>query len=174
MQLPTDLSLLTPARLWSALDADTRALAAQSLYARGLDGGAGRRAADRAIAAALRFREVAVARLPLARRVSYLAKVVQPDENLSYSLLMALHLGERKQLLATFLDALGIPQADGLIDEKHELVKPAADTLATAVATAYERFPPDQVTLYLGSLLAMDPDVWGDLASLIRRPAVEA
>jgi hypothetical protein len=173
MHLPQDLPLdkLTPARLWSGLDPDTRTLAARSIYAHVWDGGDARREADEAIAATLRFRPVTVRRLPLDKRVGYLARAVRPDENLASALLMALHLAERRELLSAFLDELGIPHAEGLIKEGHELAAPAPDGLDRAVARLRERFGEDDVELYLASLLAMDPGTWGGLAAHLRRPA---
>jgi hypothetical protein len=172
MQLLPNVSLeeLTPARLWSELDAETRAAAARCLYARPRDDGHSRDRADLAIAAALRFREVAVRRLPVERRVAYLTRAVRPDDSLAYALLMALHLESRQELLQTFLDELGIPQQHGLIDETHELKAPGPERLAQAVDKLYASFPAEQVTLYLTSLVAMDRTTWNGLAPQIRRP----
>jgi hypothetical protein len=157
------------ASLWSDLDPTTREAAARCIYSKQWDDAGARRAANRAIAATLRFREVAVQQLPVERRVAFLARRVVADDTLAYSLLMALHLGERREMLAAFLDALEIPQRDGLIDDGYELHPVADAALRTAVDGLYARFPEANVTLYLCCLQAMDPEIWGGLDTLIRR-----
>jgi len=160
---------LGPARLWSALDEATRREAAHSLYRGQWDDPAGRQQADSAIAAAVRFRTVAVRKLPLEKRVDYLLRVVRPDDALATSLLTALHLDRRKPLLESFLNRLGIPQDGGMIDPEYDLAPPAPDRLADAVAGLREEFPGPEADLYLTTLLVLEPDTWGGLADLLRR-----
>jgi hypothetical protein len=162
-----DLERLTPAELWSQLDPTTRTMAAHAMYGPWEDRSL-RQDADNAIAATLRFREVAVKKLPIEKRADYLTRVVRPNDDLASSLLTALHLTRRNAMLAAFLDSLGIPQKDGLIEHGHDLEPPAPDALARAVAALYESHPPDEVDLYLASLLAMDRTSWGGLAEVLR------
>lgn len=171
MPLPRDLPLrgLSPAKLWSALDDTTRHDAALSLYRGERDDPAGRQEADRAIAAAVRFRPVAVKKLPLGKRIDYLLRAVRPDDSLATSLLLALHLDRRKPLLQFFLDRLGIPQEEGMIDPEYEVERPEPVRLVDAVAALRTRFPEPDVELYLASLLAMEPDTWSGLVELLGR-----
>lgn len=167
MHLLHDLPLdeLTPTRLWLKLDRPTRTLAARALF----DGDRPTRdQANHAIAVALKFRDAGVRKLSVDRRVDYLARVVRPDDALASSLLMALHLGCRQELLRGFLDELQIPNQDGLIAEDYELSPVAVDTLEPAVGRLKERFDGAEVEVYLASLLALDPDVWGGLAEFVR------
>jgi hypothetical protein len=168
MPSPLDLPLeeLSPAGLWSALDEVTRRDAALSLYRGEWNDPAGRQEADAAIAAAVRFRPLAVRKLPLEKRIGYLLKVVRPDDSLATSLLLALHLDRRRPLLKCFLDRLGIPQEDGMIDPDHEVDPPGVERLREAVASLRDGFPDPEVDLYLASLLAMEPDTWGGLTEL--------
>jgi len=161
----SDLSLddLSPATLWPQLDRETQQLAAEALY---LDTVA-RREADQAIAAAIRFRDAAVRRLPAAERVRYLLKAVRPDDSLASALLLAMHLEHRRPLLSAFLDKLGIPQDDGVIDADFDLEPPAVEQLSSATRELRENFPHDDVQLYMASLIALDPDAWGGLTELL-------
>ena len=109
-----------------------------------------------------------VRKLSVGKRVDYLARVVRPEHELASSLLMALHLGRRQALLRSFLDFLEIPNEDGLIDADHELGPIGAAALAPAVTGLREQFDAEEVELYLASLLALDPDVWGALALLLQ------
>jgi hypothetical protein len=154
---------LTPARLWSAMDPETRLAAAQSMY----DDKDGRREADAAVAATLRFRDVAVKSMPVERRVDYLLRAVRPDDGLASSLLIALHLRRRTALLTTFLDALEVPNAAGVIDPDFDMPTLDVERLGGPVATLFEHFAAEDVELYLACLLAMDPDVWSGLAGIL-------
>ena len=108
---------LTPSHLWAELDPETRKLAAQSVYSDAWEEQSARTEANHAIASALRYREQAVRRLPLEKRVDYLVRAVRPDDSLARSLLLALHLTQRTELLEAFLDSLGVPQSGGVIDD---------------------------------------------------------
>jgi len=163
-----DLDALTPARLWAAMDASARLAAAQALYDPAWEDESGRTQANVAIAAALRFRESSVRQLPLARRAEYLARIPRPGDGLVTALLTALHLGRRTALLREFLDTLGIPHRDGMIDDGQALAPPAPERLAAAVAALAGRFDPDEIELYLTTLLAFDADTWGALAGMLR------
>lgn len=172
MTLLEDLSLdeLTPVRLWSALDQPTRVQAAEALF----EGDPSLRGqAHQAIAAALRFRVAGVRKLSVGKRVDYLSRVVRPEHELASSLLMALHLGRRQDLLRSFLDQLQIPNEDGLIDGEHELGAVDAEALAPAVEALRARFDVTEVDLYMTSLLALDPDVWGALGPLLQAEAAD-
>lgn len=163
------LHKLTPARLWVEMDQETRRLAARLIYRPDWDDTGARAEADAAIAAALRFRQQAVRRLPVDKRVDYLTRAVRPGETLAAALLRALHLGERSAMLAAFLDSLGIPQKDGVIEgDDDDLLPPEAEALTRAVATLRESYPDDDVDLYVASLLAMEPDFWEGLSGLVQ------
>lgn len=152
---------LIPARIWAELDAESRRLAAVALYRGERADGASRREADRAIAAAMRFRESAVQKLSADRRVSYLLQAVRPDDSLASSLLLALHLEHRRDLLQAFLNDLGIANDRGMIEGEFE--PPPAERLAPAIEAARDRFPAADVELYLACLLALDADHWSGL-----------
>ena len=161
---------LSPLRLWSALDPETRLLAARSLYAHDWGQSPTKREADLTIAATMRFRDAMVRQLPVDKRAAYLAKIGTPSENLASSLLLALHLEQRRPILGAFLDALGVPHRDGLIAEDHELKAPDAKTLEAAVKKIGASFDAAEVDLYLATLLALDPDTWGGLTELVGAP----
>ena len=160
-----DLDELSPTGLWSQLDAATREQAVRSAYNDGTQGS--KVEADMAIAGALRFRPNTVRQLPLERRVAYVLKNVHFDDSLATTMLLALHLDRRSELLETFLDELGIPQSGGLIDDGYDLEPPQSEALGRASASTYERFDADEVDLYLAALLALDPVTWDALRGVI-------
>jgi len=171
MQLLENLALetITPSRLWPELDSETRTLAARTVLDPASGDPAARAEALAAIASTLRFRTAAVQRLPSSKRIEYLVRAVRPNDSLATSLLLALHLSHRTELLSTFLEALDIPQKDGLIESDHELVSIEPDRLGAAVNRLRDGFPEDHVAVYLASLIAMDPEVWGGLSEVVRQ-----
>jgi hypothetical protein len=158
---------LTPSRLWRSLPAEERMLAARAFFAHAWGDASARREGELAIARALRFREEAVRKLPPDKRAGYLARAVQPADSLAGSLLLALHLEERRSLLAAFLDALAIPHENGMIAEDHDLQPPGKDALARAAEALDARFPAREVDVYLASLLALDHGSWDGLGDVL-------
>lgn len=159
-----DLDGLTPSALWSALPAPTREEAARCCYRD--EAKSSRHEVDAAVAAAIRFRPTAVRQLPVERRIGYLLKAVHPDDGLAMTLLIALHLHGRGEMLGAFLDSLEIPHEGGVIDEDHELRPPEDGRLRSAVDALLERYPSEDVQVYLASLCAMDPETWGGIPRL--------
>jgi len=158
----------TPSRVWASLDSETRREAGQALYRGARSSPLSKREADLAIAAAIRFRESAVRQLPTDRRIAYLVTAVRPDDSLASTLLIALHLERRAEILETLLGALGVPNEGGLIDDGHDLQTPTPAQLVPAVEALYERFAAEQVDLYLSTLLALDDETWGALRQVLR------
>jgi len=159
---------LTPARLWTELDPETRELAARTVYSDALDDDTSRLEADTAIATALRFRPVAVRKLPFEKRVGYLLRAVRVDDSLASTLLLALHLGRRRPMLATFLDQLGIRHEEGVIQDD-EFEPPAEEKLAAAVRAVYASFPETEADVYFATLIAMEPEAWDGLIEVLER-----
>ncbi len=158
---------LTPARLWSHLPAEVRALAASAVYSRETADATARHQADASVARALRFRDDAVRRLPADKRADYLLRAVRPDDTLASALLRALHLGRRRPMLTAFLDAVRIPHEDGIISRDHRLVPPPRDVIEKAAALLFEEFPAEDVEIYLATLLSLDPEIWGGVLAVL-------
>jgi len=159
---------LTPTRLWLRLDADTRLLAATALYEHDWEDDPVPTEADLQIAQALKFRPQAIRKLPKADRIKYLAKAVRPDRSLVSSLLLALHLEKRKDVMSTFLDALEVTHEDGLIDEDFEFPEFETEKLSGGVDALLAKHPVEQVDLYLVTLYMMDPKTWQGLIEAMR------
>ena len=160
-----DLDSLTPVSLWTSLDETTRESAVRAAYKGGTQ--SSKLEADMAIARSLRFRPAAVKQLPLERRVGYVMKNVPMDDGLASTLLMALHLGDRSEILEAFLDLLGIPHDDGLIDEEYDLEPPANDALERVTGQLYDTFEAPHVDLYLAALVALDPETWEGVRAVL-------
>ena len=67
-------------------------------------------------------------------------------------------------MMGAFLDALGIAHEEGVIQEDD--VKPDPERLPAAVEAIARAFPPDDVHLYLQTLVCQDPETWGRLSDI--------
>lgn len=154
----------TAARVWKRLTREERVAAATHFWREPPETAAGS-----ALAAIVRARhmrpQVARSLSPLERAES-LASVLDPGEVVASSLLVALHLGDRRPLLATFLDALGLPHEDGILKDE-DATPPLAEEAARKGARALlAAFPRHQVETYLNTLWLQDPDRWSVLEKI--------
>jgi hypothetical protein len=153
----------TAVRLWKHLTPDERLAASTAFWneppQEALAGALG------AIIQARRLRPQVARTLPAAERARILASLLDPGETVAASLLVALHLGERRKLLARFLDQLGLPHEDGVLkDDETQEPPPISEDAARAGAAALRAaFPEHQVQVYFNTLWLQDPRRWAAL-----------
>jgi hypothetical protein len=155
---------LSAQRLWKRLSGADRLAAANHLFAEPApEAVAG---AFGVIARARRMRPQAVRAMTPEAQAKAVASILDPGEALSASLLVALHLGERRSLLKAFLDAMHLPHEDGILkDDAEKEPLPTADAVRAGVQ-ALAAFPKDQVVMYLNVLFLQDPGRWTALAEV--------
>lgn len=154
----------TAGRIWKRLAREDKKLAATAflqepppdLYASALA----------AIIRARKLRPQVARAMSSEEQAQALSSVLDPGEGLASSLLIALHLGARRALLAAFLDALGLPHENGLMkDEADALPPPSAEAVRKAAATLPASFPREQLEVYFNTLILQDPERWRGLSS---------
>jgi hypothetical protein len=117
-----------------------------------------------ALAKARHMRPQTVRALAADEKARALAQVLDAGEPLAGALVVALHLGGRRALLAAFLTQLGIPHEDGVLkEEASEAAAPTPEQIKSAVKSLVERFPPREIETYLNALWLQDPGRWGAL-----------
>jgi hypothetical protein len=125
------------------------------------------------IAQQKKFRPKTVIGLDLDRKSQHLASLPSLPEQLAARALIAHHLSNQRPMMGLFLDALGLAHDNGLIQEDN--VKPDQSKIGAAVGQISERFPPEDVSLYLNTLLIQDPETWEGLRGLPQlEPGVSA
>jgi hypothetical protein len=117
-----------------------------------------------ALVKARRMRPQAARALPPEEQARILATLAEPGETVAASLLVALHLTDRRPLLGAFLDALGLAHEDGILKEE-ESERPTAvgEGRAREAVTALSGYPRDHVITYLNTLWLQDPERWAVL-----------
>jgi hypothetical protein len=155
----TDAAALSrPSQDWKRLSADRR-LAAADAFWRDENGRAEQAEAITLIAQRIKFRTKSVIALPIEKKARHLVALPAVSEALAARLIVAYHLAHQRPMMGRFLDALGIKHEDGLIaDEKVEPV--SKERLAAASS------PPEDVALYLSTLLWQDPETWAGLSDI--------
>ena len=151
----------TAGRLWRRLPPEDRLLAATSFWQEPPPEVLG--SALAALVKARHMRPQAARALPAATQAKVLASVLDPGEALAASLLVALHLGQRRPLLSAFLDALGLAHDGGILKDEGPaapITEPAARTAVKALAASH---PPSQILVYLNTLWLQDPARWDAL-----------
>jgi hypothetical protein len=103
--------------------------------------------------------------MALDKRAKYLAQLPAMTDSIAARALVAYHLAHQRPMMGAFLDALGIGHEEGLITEEN-VEPPARPNLAQAAADLTRAYPPEDVALYLNTLLAQDPHTWEGLAGL--------
>jgi hypothetical protein len=154
----------TATRVWKRLQREEKLAAARHFFAHPPED-----LYATAVGAVIKVRHLRpqVARsLPPEDLARALASVLDPGEPLAAALLVSLHLGERREILKTFLDAAGLPHEDGLLKEESDEVALAGGALAKGVAAVSGRFPAHEAKTYFNTLWLQDPERWGGLAEL--------
>ena len=118
---------------------------------------------DRDLAVQLKFRPLAMKKLPLATRARRARAMLLGKKNaeMTYELFGSYLVTRDKALLTDFLDATGVPHDDGMIENVDE-GKPAPEKIEAAIAALDEKYPAEDVTLYL----AISAEHWPDVAEM--------
>jgi len=156
--------MLTPSRVWKKMTLEQRQRAARAFWE-------DEEAANDQVQAALliaqqkKFRPKTVVSLDVDRKARHLASLPSLPDAIAGRALIVYHLAEQRPMMGAFLDALGITHEDGLIQQDE--VKPDASKIPPAAAQLAQQFPPDDVRLYLDTLLSQDPETWGALRNVV-------
>jgi len=153
-----------PSHLWKLLTPERKQKAAEAFWE---DENAAIEQAEAiaAIAMRIKFRTKSVQALPTEKKARHLVAIGNVSEMVAARLLVAFHLTHQRPMMASFLDALGIAHEDGLIASE-DLQAPPPEKLGEAARTLGASYPPEDVALYLSTLVWQDPETWGGLADL--------
>lgn len=157
-----------PSRLWRRLPLERRIEAARAFWdaeATPEAGQAEQVEAILALARHMKFRPQSMQSVPVDKRARYLAQLPAMPDTIAARALVSYHLAHQRPMMAAFLDALGIAHEEGLITAEN-VEPPARATLASAAAALTRAYPAQDVSLYLNTLLAQDPQTWGGLSGL--------
>jgi hypothetical protein len=157
-----DQQALPPGRLWRQLSIERRQAAAECFWA-DAEGTEQHAEALLWMARQLKFRLKTLQRLPIEKKVQYLASLRGVPDAVAVRALVAYHLATKREMMGAFLDHLGIAHDNGAISGEG-LKAPDPAALAEAARKLQAEYPGEDVHLYFATLLAQDPEAWGGLA----------
>ena len=159
-----DYSNFRPSKIWRRMTADRRTAAAELFWA---DEQSAEQQVEACatIATHMKFRAKSVLNLPPEKKARYLVTLPNVSDAVAARALVNYHLGQQRPMMAEFLDALGVSHEEGLIKDE-TVVKPESDKLRGAVDQIAAKYPSEDVSLYLSTLVSQDPETWGELAEM--------
>lgn len=156
-----DLSNYRPSKLWRRMPLERR-LDAADLFWNDEHSADQQMEAVASIASHMKFRPRSVLALAPEKRAKYLAQLPNVTDAIAARALVSYHLERQRPMMGTFLDLVGITHENGLISEEN-VPKPDADKVKAAAKELATRFPPEEVSLYLATLVSQDPETWDAL-----------
>ena len=163
-----DLSNFRPSKLWRKIPLERRVDAA-SLFWEDEHSADQQVEAVSAIATQMKFRPRSVIALPPEKRAKYLAQLPAISDTIAARALVNYHLERQRPMMAAFLDLLGIQHENGLISDE-TVAKPDPAKVQNAAKDLSTKFPPEDVSLYLSTLVSQDPETWEALID-VAQPA---
>ena len=158
----------TATRLWKQLSREDRLAAAQYFWHEPHAEVMG--AALASIAKARHLRPQVARSLSEEDKARATSVLLEPGETVAASLLVALHLGQRRPMLGTFLDAVGLPHENGLLKDAGDDVTITESAAEAGVQRLRAAHPEEHVRLYLNTLWLQDPERWRMLERLAESP----
>ena len=119
-----------------------------------------------ALATHMKFRPRSVITLAPEKRAKYLAQLPTVTDTIAARALVNYHLERQRPMMGAFLDLLGIAHENGLISEEN-LPKPDEAKVKQAARDLAEKYPAEDVSLYLATLVSQDPETWEALVEVV-------
>jgi hypothetical protein len=161
-----DLSSFRPSKLWRKMPLDRR-IDAAGLFWDDEHSAEQQVEAVSAIASHMKFRPRSVISLAPEKRAKYLAQLPTISDTIAARALVNYHLERQRPMMSAFLDLLGIAHENGLINEEN-VPKPDPAKVQQAVTDLSAKFPSDEVSLYLSTLVSQDPETWEALIDVVQ------
>ena len=114
---------------------------------------------DAEVAKSLKFRPQAIRKLPLDKRARQARRILtsRADGTLAYELFGTYLVKTKKELVTDFLDAMGIPHEEGMIEDMGDAA-PDPERVPSVVKDLDEKHGAEDVTLYLALCMEMWPE----------------
>ena len=123
-----------------------------------------------AIATHMKFRPRSVVTLAPEKRAKYLAQLPTITDAIAARALVNYHLERQRPMMGAFLDLLGITHDNGLISDEN-VAKPDAEKVTQAAKDLATKYPAEDVSLYLSTLVSQDPETWEPLVDIAQPTA---
>jgi hypothetical protein len=154
-----------PYAVWDLMTEDERRAAATALWDNA--DRESRAAIELTLAKDLKFRAQSVRKLSAERVVGRLLRLAEEvPENVLFQFLFHLHMAERRAIMGEFLDAVGLPHTDGVLELEDDSPSPET-ALVQKAATALVATHAHQALVYLGTLKVADDEFWAGVDGVL-------
>lgn len=161
-----DLSNFRPSKLWRKIPLERR-IDAANLFWEDEHSPDQQMEAVSAIATQMKFRPRSVIALAPEKRAKYLAQLPAITDTIAARAIVNYHLERQRPMMSAFLDLLEIQHDNGLISEE-TVAKPDPAKVQNAAKELSARFPQEDVSLYLSTLVSQDPETWEALIEVVQ------
>jgi hypothetical protein len=155
-----------PYAVWELMSEDDKKEAAKAFW-NGADRES-RAALEMALAQDLKFRAQSVRQLSADRVAGRLVRLAETlPETVLFQYLFHLHMADRRPLMVSYLDAVGLPHEDGVLDLPEDFEGPDA----AKVEAAAEQLVKDEgeaALVYLTTLRVADAELWAGLDPVLK------
>jgi hypothetical protein len=147
-----------PLAVWDLMTDDEKRLAATALWTNA--DRESRLVIEMALAKEMKFRPQSVHRLSAERVTPRLVRLAEElPEAALFQFLFHLHMTERRELMVEYLDAVGLPHNDGVLDLPDEAEAPTAEVAAGPARELASKHG-HEALVYLATLAVADADFW--------------
>jgi hypothetical protein len=155
-----------PYAVWELMDDDEKKAAAVAFW-NGADRES-RGALEVALAQDLKFRTQSVRKLSAEKVAGRLVRLAEAlPESVLFQYLFHLHMGEKRPLMVTYLDAVGLPHDDGTLELPDDFEGPDAAKVEKA-ARDLVAADGKEALVYLGTLMVADGEFWSGLEPVLK------
>ncbi len=154
-----------PLAVWDLMTDDEKKLAAAALWDNA--DRESRSAIEMALAKEMKFRPQSVKRLATERVAPRLARLAEElPEAAFFQFLFHLHMVERRELMVEYLDAVGLPHNEGVLDLPDDAEAPTAEAAAGPARDLLAKHGREAL-VYLGTLAVADADFWAGMLPVL-------
>ncbi len=154
-----------PLAVWDLMTEDEKKLAAAALWDNA--DRESRMAIEMALAKEMKFRPQSVRKLSTEQVAPRLARLASElPETAFFQFLFHLHMVERRELMVEYLDAVGLPHKEGVLDLPDDAEAPTGEA-AVGPARALVAKHGREALVYLGTLAVADAEFWDGMLDVL-------
>lgn len=166
MSLLESLKTSGPYAIWELMEEDEKKLAAEALW-NDADRDV-RTALEMTLAKELKFRPHSLRKLPIGKLIGRLLLMApKMPESMLFQFLFYLHMSERRALMIEFLDAVGLPHEEGVLDLPDDAEPPDQKKVESAGRDLLKAHN-HEALVYLSTLWVADQLLWKGLEPILK------
>ncbi len=154
-----------PLAVWDLMTDDEKRQAAAALWVNA--DRESRMAVEMMVAKEMKFRPQSVRKLPAERVAARLARLAaEMPATAFFQFLFHFHMAEGRELMVEYLDAVGLPHQDGVLDLPDEFEAPSEESAAGPARELIAKHG-RKALVYLGTLAVADAEFWDGMLPVL-------